>query len=66
MLLSYHISFPFATAVLMSDLKSLGVKCSAVDGICGTDDAATAAPKYDATCVRRAIDAILEQTSTED
>lgn len=43
--------------------KSLGVKCLAVDGICDDNDAT---PKYDATCVRGAIDAILEQGSGDN
>lgn len=54
------------TKVLMFDFKSLGVKCMPVDGICDSKDTATVVPKYDATCVRHAIDAILEQSNLED
>ncbi|KAF7972580.1 hypothetical protein HWV62_17716 [Athelia sp. TMB] len=44
-------------------ITSLGVKCLAVDGIQESGDDT---PKYDAACVRSAIDDILEQGGSED
>lgn len=43
--------------------QSLGVKCLAVDGIQESGDDT---PKYDAACVRSAIDDILEQGGSEE